>query len=73
MSGHQIRIPSKQIYQIRYYFTTGTNQVEFDQSKLSVLASNTSLDPWFLSGFTDGEGSFIISITRRVSVGGGLG
>lgn len=49
--NYQIRILSKQIFQ--YSSEVSTN-----------LPDNNLLNPWFISGFTDAEGSFVISIVK---------
>lgn len=51
---YQIRILSKGLHkkEIRYYSTQDN------------LQENLDLDPWFLSGFIDGEGCFRISLTK---------
>ena len=49
--SYQINNPSKQIF--KYSTEVSTN-----------LSKNSSLNPWFISGFTDAEGSFIISIVK---------
>ena len=49
--NYQIKIPSKQIFQ--YSTEVSTN-----------LSENSLLHPWFITGFTDAEGSFIISIVK---------
>ena len=46
--SYQIKIPSTQI--INRTFST--------------LASQMKIDPWFVTGFSDAEGSFIITIYR---------
>lgn len=36
-------------------------------SKISTNANSLSLNPWFVTGFTDGDGSFSVSITKKKS------
>jgi hypothetical protein len=47
--NYPVRIPSNQINNIRYYSN--------DQS-------NLVLNPWFITGFADGEGSFMLTIIK---------
>ena len=49
--SYQIRTPSKQIF--KYSTEVSTS-----------LSKDNLLNPWFISGFTDAEGSFIISIVK---------
>jgi hypothetical protein len=56
--SYQIRVLSKVLdkKEIRYYST---------QDNLRIIQrENSSLDPWFLTGFIDGEGCFRIPITK---------
>ena len=59
--NYQIRIPSKQINiqtrQLVYSFAALRNP--------SDAPSVEKINPWFVSGFTDGEGCFMISITEN--------
>ena len=43
-------------------------QKKFPSNQLIVQNFNLKLNPWFVTGFYDGEGSFIISITRAVKI-----
>ena len=56
-SGYPIKIPSKQLIFNKLSYSTR-------------VAANSifNLNPWFVTGFYDGEGSFIISITRAVKI-----
>lgn len=58
--NYQIRILSKELHkkEIRFYSTTGN------------LKNETSLNPWFLTGFIDGEGCFRLALTK---INGALG
>ena len=56
-SGYPIKIPSKQLIFNKFSFSTRV-----------VANSIFNLNPWFVTGFYDGEGSFIISITRAVKI-----
>jgi len=51
-----------------YYSTSGSNSESNDlQSNMNHLNNHlnpASIEPWFITGFTDGEGCFIISISR---------
>ena len=53
-SGYPIKIPSKQLIFNKFSFSTRV-----------VANSIFNLNPWFVTGFYDGEGSFIISITKN--------
>ena len=50
--GYQVKIPSNQINKQNYSTFSNTN------------LSNSSLNPWFITGFTDAEGSFKILILK---------
>ena len=53
-------------YQSRLYPSAQTNQIRFTSVVASaVQKSNDSLNPWFIVGFVDGEGSFIILIYKN--------
>jgi len=56
--GYPIKYHSKQINQIRSFATCST--VLYPLSTTSYTVSN--LDPWFITGFSDAEGCFTISI-----------
>lgn len=48
------------------YVSAQTNQIRFTSVVASVVQkSNYSLNPWFITGFVDGEGSFIILINKN--------
>jgi hypothetical protein len=49
--NYQVRIPSKQINK-RFY----TSQI--------IQPETILLNPWFITGFTDGEGCFTLSIVK---------
>ena len=51
--NYQVRILSNQIIQRRFY------SIESTTSKLTQL-----IDPWFISGFTDAEGCFLIIVRK---------
>ena len=53
-SGYPIKIPSKQLIFNKFSFSTRV-----------VASSIFNFNPWFVTGFYDGEGSFIISITKN--------
>jgi hypothetical protein len=64
--NYQIKIPSKQINQKRLYSTKKTchgNNISVNNlcetNELTLLSK-----PWFVTGFADGEGSFIIAIRK---------
>jgi hypothetical protein len=51
--SYQVKIPSNQIIQKQFHSTTSN----LDNSKLP-------LDPWFISGFSDAEGCFLVIIRK---------
>lgn len=59
-------IPSNQILNKRLYSTTKNSKNL--QPKLSTIDEGSlSLNPWFITGFTDGDGSFSVSIAKKKS------
>ena len=61
-------IPSNQIL-IKRYYTTKDSSIN-PASELSSTRPNKesfNLNPWFITGFTDGDGSFSVSITKKKS------
>jgi len=48
--SYQIKVPSKQLSKVRFYST--------------LTANKTQINPWFLTGFSDGEACFIINIYK---------
>ena len=58
-------IPSIQILSKQLYSTT--NDSKNLQQKLSKDRDSFSLNPWFVTGFTDGDGSFTVSVTKKKS------
>ena len=63
-------ISSNQILNKRLYSTTvrSVDSKDLLQPKLSnKFEDNFSLNPWFITGFTDGDGSFAVSITKKKS------
>jgi hypothetical protein len=58
-------IPSNQILNKRLYSTT--NDSKNLKQKLFKDKDSFSLNPWFITGFTDGDGSFAVSITKKKS------
>jgi hypothetical protein len=58
--SYQIRIPSNQINQIRLYSTVSGNEVKaLRRGELDLL------NPYFVTGFTDAKGSFIVRIRQN--------
>ena len=51
--NYQLRIPSNQINKSRKYTSIATNQ-----------SLHSVLNPWFITGFVDAEGSFLIIISK---------
>lgn len=63
-------IPSNQILNKRLYSTTvrSVDSKNLLQPKLSNKHEDSfSLNPWFITGFTDGDGSFAVSIAKKKS------
>ena len=62
-------IPSKQILSKRLYSTTNNSKnLNLLQPKLSTIDEGSlSLNPWFITGFIDGDGSFAVSIAKKKS------
>ena len=59
-------IPSNQVLNKRLYSTT--KNPKNLQPKLSTIDEGSfSLNPWFVTGFTDGNGSFSVSIAKKKS------
>ena len=54
------QILNKQLY-------STTNDSKNLKQKLSKDKDSFSLNPWFITGFTDGDGSFAVSITKKKS------
>uniref|UniRef100_UPI001BF142FC LAGLIDADG endonuclease n=1 Tax=Ganoderma subamboinense TaxID=34466 RepID=UPI001BF142FC len=60
--NYQFKILSKQLNFIKYFHTSAYAQVQ-----------NTKLDPWFVTGFCDGEACFSVSIYIDKRIKGRLG
>jgi hypothetical protein len=56
--NYRVKIPSNQINKVRSYSSTTTQL----QIKLNLASGVIKMNPWFLTGFTDAEGSFSLSI-----------
>jgi hypothetical protein len=52
--NYQLRIPAKQLLNRPMNFSTSNSPFQI-----------SSINPWFITGFTDAEGSFMISITQN--------
>lgn len=59
-------IPSNPILNKRQYSTTNNSNNNNIQPKLSTIDEG-SLNPWFVTGFIDGDGSFTVSIAKKKS------
>jgi len=57
-NSYQIKILSKQLNKSRYYNTLAVKQTN------TPLDNEIKMNPWFFTGFTDGEGCFLINITK---------
>jgi hypothetical protein len=57
--NYQIRILSNQINRQTRLFSSKAIQ------QYSTLAHNLTMEPWFITGFTEAEGSFILSVVRN--------
>lgn len=64
-------IPSNIILNKRLYSSKGSlslkKSVQLSDACSKKSTSVNSLNPWFVSGFTDGDGSFTVSITKKKS------
>jgi hypothetical protein len=57
--NYQVKVPSNQIIQRRLY-SIGSN-LDNTTSKLTLLN-----EPWFISGFTDAEGCFLVIVRKSL-------
>ena len=57
---------SKVVYQSnsRPFGPSSYTRLGRDSKNNTLLTHTQKINPWFITGFTDGEGSFIISITK---------
>ena len=62
-SRYQVKIPSKQIYNNKNFSSLTTKNTSSSKSLLLTI----TLDPWFITGFSDAESSFIISVYNTTS------
>lgn len=53
--SYQVKIPSNQIIQRQFYSIV---------SNLDNTVSKLSLEPWFISGFSDAEGCFLVIVRK---------
>ena len=60
MVSRKVRIHSSQC---QFYFNSGLSRVHYSSKVLK-----TSLNPWNVTGFTDGEGCFTISIAKSKKI-----
>ena len=58
-------IPSNKIINKRLYSTT--NDPKNLKKEFFKNEGSFNLNPWFVTGFTDGDGSFAVSITKKKS------
>jgi len=73
--SYQVKIPSKQLNRLNFYFSTLTNNKcghslpSVQDASVASVASvsakqNKNIYPWFLTGFIDAEGCFQVSIRQ---------
>lgn len=71
-----VRILSNQNINKRLYSTINTSQqkikpfsikksIEENNSTSQIVVAKSSLNPWFITGFTDGDGSFSVTIAKK--------
>ena len=60
--NYQVKVPSNQLNKTNNFCTSACAQVQF-----------TKLDPWFVTGFCDGEASFSVSIYIDKRIKGRVG
>lgn len=71
-----VRILSNQNINKRLYSTINTSQqkikpfsikksIEENNSTSHIVVAKSSLNPWFITGFTDGDGSFTVNIAKK--------
>ena len=51
-------------FERNYLVKIPTNQLNINNRRYSTLATQTKINPWFITGFSDAESSFIISMYR---------
>nr|YP_010390639.1 LAGLIDADG endonuclease [Fusarium asiaticum]UPX02658.1 LAGLIDADG endonuclease [Fusarium vorosii]QJT58170.1 LAGLIDADG endonuclease [Fusarium asiaticum]QJT58225.1 LAGLIDADG endonuclease [Fusarium asiaticum]QJT58280.1 LAGLIDADG endonuclease [Fusarium asiaticum]QJT58335.1 LAGLIDADG endonuclease [Fusarium asiaticum] len=59
-------IPSNQIL-IKRYYTTNDSNTNIESEISTINKESFKLNPWFITGFTDGDGSFTISTSKKKS------
>ena len=60
-------IPSKQILNKQLYSTANVSKNPIQPELSTNNVDSFSLNPWFITGFTDGDGSFSVSIAKKKS------
>jgi hypothetical protein len=61
--NYQVKIPSSQLF-TRQYSTNNITRSEFTVDKSITSCKLNLINPFFITGFTDGEGSFMISVRK---------
>ena len=66
---YQVKIPSKQLNKIKLFSTFTTSPVQQCNMEMRVnTKSETEINPFFLTGFTDAEGCFSIKIQQNAKL-----
>ena len=68
--NYQVKIPSNQLYTRQYSTNNITNNITRTESTVSAIDQSITscklnlINPFFITGFTDGEGSFMVSVRK---------
>lgn len=60
-------------FERNYQIKILSKQLNKNKRNISTLIKNYKINPWFVTGFTDGEGSFSVSIYIEKKIKGRLG
>ena len=63
---YQVKIPSKQIIQLKRYYSTRSSDKSI-LNTLDMMLESSQLENWFVTGFVDAEGCFCISVRKKSS------
>ena len=70
---YQVKIPSKQMIQLKRYYSNNSDKHTLNTSDLAFESGK--LENWFITGFVDAEGCFSLAVTsgaaERLRVAGG--